>query len=168
MSSEEWSPPNRGPRRSSVFVFLGRKNKATSQKDKYEFARRMALHGTLSQPRLTMKVTSGAPLSKSGFLEAQQAIGFLVGQNADGSNASANIQPKRSRSNSTDAKRMQSPLYLGILSCQIDCVEILLEAGFDPADSRNGLSAYDTALLLYYDIISKDRVSDSVTFSMLK
>ena len=158
MSDEDWSSPPKRRRRSSVFLFLGRKPKSNKYKDKYEFARRLAIHGTLSQPRLTMKVTEGASLSRSAFLEAQQAIGLYDGQTAEISNAGAVIP---SGSNSTNAKRMQSPLYLSILSCKIECVEILLEAGFDPVDSRNGLSAYDTALLLYHDIFTsnKDRVS---------
>lgn len=115
----------------------------------------MALHGTLSQPRLTMKVTRGAPLSQLAFRAARAAIG-LADEPVD-SNVDPEIKKELSRVASKHV--VHSPLSLAIIACEQECVKILLDAGFDPVASKHHLSSYDTALLLYHDLNSKDPVS---------
>ena len=141
-------------RRRNSFLISGHKKKIL--KDKYEFARRMALHGTLSQPRLTMKVTSGAPLSKEAFSAARAAIGLGDERHLD------NGSKKRTRGKSTAnaEEELHSPLCLAIEACEQNCVQILLDADFDPVVSRRKqLSAYDSALLQYHNFTSKAQVS---------
>lgn len=143
-------------RRPSSFLISGRKKKIL--KDKYEFARRMALHGTLSQPRLTMKVTSGAPLSKEAFRAARAAIG-LEDERHPNDNGSKKRARGKSKANGAE-EELHSPLCLAIEACEQNCVQILLDADFDPVVSRRKqLSAYDSALLLYHNFTSKAQVS---------
>ena len=144
-------------RRRNSFLISGHKKKIL--KDKYEFARRMALHGTLSQPRLTMKVTSGAPLSKEAFRAARAAIG--LGDERDLANDNGGKKRARGKSKANWAEEeLHSPLCLAIEACEQNCVQILLDADFDPVVSRRKqLSAYDSALLLYHNFTSKAKVS---------
>ena len=139
---------------SSSFEFVGRHPSRRTQllKDKYAFARKMALHGTLSQPRLTMKKTGGAPLSKEGLRAARAAIGLGDGRDLSNNSDPERLLVRKLTSSNLDVTNPKSPLCLAVEACEKDCVEILLDANFDPVCSQNDeISPYNTGLLLYHE-----------------